>query len=167
MKIALIGTHRIGKTTVLYELAAELKKKGFNVGILEEVVRDCPLPVNEEATEASQKWIVFTQIARELALENTYDILLCDRSVLDDYAYYFNKFGKNEILEHVVKDHLKTYSFLFKLPFRTDLLNEDGFASVNKDFQRQIDQKLDFLLEKFNQKYFQYISIKNVLQRIY
>ena len=166
MKIALIGTHGIGKTTIVYELAAALKKKGENVGILSEVVRDCPLPVNEQATKEAQKWILFTQIARELELESKYKILICDRSVLDDYAYFFNKFGEDAVLEHLISEYLKTYSFLFKVPIRNFLIN-DGFRSVDFNFQKEIDEKLSYLLEKFNQKCISFESIDKALDLIH
>lgn len=165
MKIALIGTHGIGKTTIVYELAAALKKKGENVGILSEVVRDCPFPVNESATSDAQKWILFTQIARELELENRYKIILCDRSILDDYAYFFNKFGEDKVLEHLISEYLKTYNFLFKVPVRNFLI-EDGFRSVDFNFQKEIDEKVNHLLEKFNQKFFDFSSVDDILQKI-
>ncbi|MBI5148259.1 AAA family ATPase, partial [Candidatus Pacearchaeota archaeon] len=158
--------HCTGKTTVAYELVAELRKKGKNSTLLEEVARDCPLPVNENTTEDAQKWILFTQLANEIKLAYKYPLLICDRSVLDGYAYYFNKFGENFALETIVKDHLKTYSFLFKMPI-TGSLVPDGFRSINAKFQKDIDEKIDYLLGKFNQAYFDYTSVEDILDKIY
>ena len=42
MKIAFIGTHGVGKTTLCYELAAALKREGVHVDIVKEVARLSP-----------------------------------------------------------------------------------------------------------------------------
>ena len=39
VKVAFIGTHGVGKTTLAYGLAMRLKELGANVGFLEEVQR--------------------------------------------------------------------------------------------------------------------------------
>ena len=99
IKIALIGTHRTGKTTQAYDLIAQLRKNDLDAEILKEVARDCPYPVNEEATEEAQKWIIFTQMTREIELKRQIEIntknqgaLKCnaivgDRSALDSLIY--------------------------------------------------------------------------------
>jgi len=46
-KIALIGTHGTGKTTLAHELTAESKKRGIHTEFLGELARECPLPINE------------------------------------------------------------------------------------------------------------------------
>ena len=46
MKIAFIGTHGVGKTTLCYDLAALLKRQGLNVDVVKEVARLSPLPIN-------------------------------------------------------------------------------------------------------------------------
>ena len=47
MKIAFIGTHGVGKTTLCYDLAAALKKRDLTVELVREVARECPLPINQ------------------------------------------------------------------------------------------------------------------------
>ena len=69
MKIAFIGTHGVGKTTLCYELAASLKKRDLSVELVREVARECPLPINRDTTLKAQSWILHTQIARELEAE--------------------------------------------------------------------------------------------------
>ena len=54
MKVAFIGTHGVGKTTLAYGLAMRLKQLGANVGFLEEVARRCPFPINEETSLQAQ-----------------------------------------------------------------------------------------------------------------
>ena len=54
MKIAFIGTHGVGKTTLCFELAALLKKRDRVVEMVREVARFCPLPINRDTTVAAQ-----------------------------------------------------------------------------------------------------------------
>ena len=65
MKLALIGSHGVGKTTLVYGLAARLKRRDVNLEVLVEVARRCPLPLNEDTNLAAQSWILHTQIADE------------------------------------------------------------------------------------------------------
>ena len=87
MKIALIGTHGVGKTTLCFELAALLKRRHYDVEVVREVARRCPLPINEETTAAAQEWILHTQIAWEIEECASHELVLCDRSALDNYCY--------------------------------------------------------------------------------
>ena len=68
MKIAFIGSHGVGKTTLCYDLAARLKRLDLNVDMVKEVARECPLPINRETTLESQAWIIHSQIAEEIAV---------------------------------------------------------------------------------------------------
>jgi GTPase SAR1 family protein len=65
-KIALIGSHGVGKTTLCFGLAARLKERDISLDVVHEVARRCPLPINEETGVASESWILHTQIAEEL-----------------------------------------------------------------------------------------------------
>src|SRR3990167_2406812 len=118
MKIALIGTHGTGKTTLAHDLVSSLSKEGYNADMLKEVVRDIPpnLPVNERLTKESAEWIMYTQYARELELERLGQILICDRSVMDAYVYYRNKFNYDLVMEEFAKEKTKTYKRIFKVP---------------------------------------------------
>jgi thymidylate kinase len=85
MKIALIGSHGVGKTTLCFELAALLKRRNADVELVREVARRCPLPINQDTTLAAQEWILLTQIAWEIEAAATHEVVLCDRSALDNY----------------------------------------------------------------------------------
>jgi thymidylate kinase len=93
MKVAFIGTHGVGKTTLCFDLAAQLKRLDLGVELVKEVARRCPLPINEETTADAQAWILHTQIAEEVAAAARYEVVICDRSVLDNYAYLVARAG--------------------------------------------------------------------------
>ena len=87
VKIAFIGTHGVGKTTLCYDLGAILKKRGLHVDLVKEVARLSPLPINRKTSLDAQMWILATQIAEEIRSAAHHEVVVCDRSVLDNYAY--------------------------------------------------------------------------------
>ena len=149
MKIAFLGTHGTGKTTLAHDLVTKLKKQGIDAGFLGEVARECPFSLNEDTTKKSQIWIILSQIIAEMESEERSETLVCDRSVLDGYCYYVNKFGRSAALEALVGEHLKTYSKLIRVPIREGLLQEDKVRSTSVKFQADVDRQFDSLIEFF------------------
>jgi len=147
MKVAFIGTHGVGKTTLCFELAALLKKRDKLVEMVREVARFCPLPINRETTTAAQSWILHTEIAEELVAENKAEIVICDRSVLDNYCYLLQT-GKHPMLEPLVKWWTGTYQLLIKVPI-VGGLQFDGLRDVDAAFQRTVDETIDRVLEEW------------------
>ncbi len=144
MKIAFIGTHGVGKTTLCFELAALLKKRDRVVEMVREVARFCPLPINRETTVPAQSWILHTEIAEELVAESKAEIVICDRSVLDNYCYLLQA-GRNPNLEPLVRWWTTTYQLLIKVPI-VDTPTFDGLRDVDLTFQRAVDEKIDDVL---------------------
>ena len=66
MKLAFIGTHGVGKTTLCFDLAAALKRQNINVDMVKEVARLSPLPINRKTSLDAQTWILMTQVAEEI-----------------------------------------------------------------------------------------------------
>ncbi len=148
MKIAFIGTHGVGKTTLCFDLAARLKRLDLGVDIVKEVARGCPLPINEDTTLDAQAWILHTQIAQEIAAGTQYEAVICDRSVLDNYAYLVHRLGRRPEYDTLVRTWVGTYSGLFKVPVIQEP-SFDGTRAVSRAFQMQIDGVIDHLLDAF------------------
>jgi hypothetical protein len=166
-KVALIGTHGIRKTTHCHGLIHLLKQKGINADFLGEVARSSPFPINEETTESSQRWILYTQIAKELEFEiRNPDILVCDRSTLDNYAYFVKAFGISGDLNFLIKEHIKTYDAVIKVPLINGGIIEDGVRSTDPEFQRTIDSKVTHLLNKFQTDYVNFDTLENAAQYV-
>jgi thymidylate kinase len=147
VKIAFIGTHGVGKTTLCFELAALLKKRDRVVEMVREVARFCPLPINRDTTVAAQSWILHTEIAEELVAENEAEIVICDRSVLDNYCYLLQT-GKHPMLEPLVRWWTATYALLIKVPI-VGSLQFDGLRDVDAAFQRAVDEKIDAVVAEW------------------
>ena len=148
MKIALIGTHGVGKTTLCFDLAARLKRLDRGVHLVTEVARDCPLPINRDTTLDAQTWILHTQCAREIAGEASGDVVVCDRSVLDNYAYLVHALGRRPELDPWIHRWCQTYSGLFKVPL-WQKPRFDGTRDTDLAFQSEIDAVIDRLVAEF------------------
>jgi len=140
-KIAFIGSHGVGKTTLCYGLAARLKKRDVSLDVVHEVARRCPLPINQETSLAAQSWILHTQVAEELVAESRYPVVICDRSVLDNYVYLLLASGPQDGFEPLLARWLPTYSLLIHIPIVGEPA-PDGIRATDPSFQRAVDERL-------------------------
>lgn len=137
-KLALVGSHGVGKTTLCFGLAARLKVRNVSLEVVHEVARRCPLPINEGTSLEAQAWILHTQIAEELHAQSRYPLVLCDRGVVDNYAYLKHAFGDQPLLDHLVGGWMSTYDAVVLVPI-TELPGSDGMRAVDPVFQHAIE----------------------------
>ena len=145
MKLAFIGTHGVGKTTLCYDLASALKRQGLNIDLVKEVARLSPLPINRKTSMEAQLWILMSQVAEEIRSSAHHEVVICDRSVLDNYAYMTFACGRQKALERFVDYWIKSYDLLFKVPISGSAA-ADGVRDTDEFFMRSIDQLVDTLL---------------------
>ncbi len=155
MKIAIIGTHSTGKTTLIESLAQHFSVQGKEVFILPEYARLCPFPINEETTLEAQKWILLSQITEENKIDHTNNILLTDRATIDNFAYMY-RIGKSDAIENFERcavAHMRTYDFVFKTQKLNLDAKEDGLRTTDFEFRDMIDRLITHLLKKHNISY--------------
>ena len=140
-KIAFIGSHGVGKTTLCYGLAARLKARDIVLEVVHEVARRCPLPINEETGLASESWILHTQIAEEVVASERHPVVVCDRSALDNYVYLLVTAGKQPGLDGLVDFWMRSYDLLIHVPIVGGPA-ADGIRTTDPEFQRVIDERL-------------------------
>ena len=145
MKVALIGSHGVGKTTLSFELAARLKHRNLDVDVVREVARRCPLPINLETTLPAQQWILHTQIVEEIEAVARHEVVICDRSVLDNYCYLVHVAGSDSALDRLVDRWLTTYDLLVHVPVR-GTPTYDGVRAVDPAFQAKIELLLEGMI---------------------
>ncbi|MEM7159326.1 MAG: AAA family ATPase [Myxococcota bacterium] len=138
VKIAFIGSHGVGKTTLCYGLAARLKARDVSLEVVHEVARQCPLPINEQTGVASQSWILHTQVAAEILAAERYPAVVCDRSVLDNYVYMLLAAGRQRALDGMVDAWMDTYDLLVLVPI-IDEPSPDGLRATDPSFQRAVE----------------------------
>lgn len=99
--VGFIGPHSSRKTTLVYEVAAALKKKDIDVDIILEQWRKAfyrGMAINKKMTVAMQWFITAQQIKNETELRQLgkADVVLCDRTVLDTIPYMYTKLKETE-----------------------------------------------------------------------
>jgi nicotinamide riboside kinase len=146
-KIAFIGSHGIRKTSALLAFAAEVQRAGRSVELGREVVRDNPLGINEGATGEAQLWVLVSQVRQELELARKADVLVTDRGVMDNYAYYLRACGGTDTfdVEPLVRRWSATYDLVVRL-LPDVALQADGVRSTSDAFRDEIEAILDRVL---------------------
>lgn len=146
-KIAFIGSHAVRKTNAVHSFAGAVGRSGRSVEVGREVVRDSPLGLNERASPEAQLWVITSQIRQELELCNRADVLVLDRAVIDNYAYYLRVTNGADPFDvrPLVARWSSTYDLYVRL--RPDVaLVADGVRSTNERFRTQIEKILDLVI---------------------
>jgi len=110
-------------------------------------VRFNPLGLNESATPEAQLWVLMAQVQQELELAGRAEILVTDRSVVDNFAYYLrvtrgeDPFG----VEPLIRRWAGTYDLSVRLLPDVDL-QADGVRSTSDTFRDEIESILDRIL---------------------
>lgn len=151
MKIAYTGTQGTGKTHAAIERAAKLKRENPDkeVGLLINVERECPLPINRETTFESQMWIFTTQIREEIRLANIYDILVTDKTAMDMVAYIgafcsggYWKTGYSPMYM-TARRWLRTYDrIIFRTLYSNEYCMDDGIRCVDESARKSVEEAL-------------------------
>jgi hypothetical protein len=106
--------------------------------------------LNERATRDAYQWIIARQVQLEIEKAPRADVLVCDRSVLDNFAYYVRRYGSSGeeavALGSYCRSWMRTYDLLVRLPIG-EALAPDGFRSTDAAFQREVDLLCDELFE--------------------
>jgi len=71
-----------------------------------------------------------------------YPVIICDRSVLDNYVYLLLAAGRQESLEPLLDHWTASYDLLVHVPI-VGTLSPDGIRAEDPSFQRAVDDRLD------------------------
>lgn len=154
-KIAIMGVHSAGKTTLAYILSAYFKMKDYNVKLIHESVREnCPFPINENANQGTCLWNFHRQFLNELEAESQgYQLAICDRSVMDTFVYFHAVNPRNHITKSAVEQAaqwLTTYDLLICLePEDGIALHEDGIRATDRDYLNLVRDGFRKKLKKY------------------
>jgi nicotinamide riboside kinase len=149
-KIAFIGSHSVRKTNAVHSFAGAVGRSGRSVEVGREVIRFNPLGMNEGATPEAQLWVVMAQIQQELELRNAADVLVTDRAVIDNFAYFLrvtsgvDPFGVRPLIE----GWCRTYDLFVRLLPDVPLI-VDGVRSTSDRFRDEIETILNALIPSF------------------
>ena len=149
-KIAFIGSHSVRKTNAVHAFASTVGRAGRSVEVGRELIRFNPLGLNEGATPEAQLWVLMAQVQQELELRGRADILVTDRSVVDNFAYFLrvtdgaDPFG----VEPLVRRWAQTYDLFVRLLPDVALL-PDGVRSTSDAFRDEIEAILDRIIPTY------------------
>ncbi len=146
-KIAFIGSHSVRKTNAVHSFAGAVGRSGRSVEVGREVVRFNPLGLNEGATPEAQLWVIMAQVQQELELRNRAEVLVTDRAIVDNFAYFLRVTGGKDPfgIKALVRQWCLTYDLFVRLlpdvPLQTD-----GVRSTNTRFRDEIEQILNTII---------------------
>ena len=149
-KIAFIGSHSVRKTNAVHSFAGAVGRTGRSVEVGREVVRFNPLGLNEGATPEAQLWVLMTQIQQELELRRRAEVLVTDRAVVDNFAYFLRVTGGVDPfdVEPLVRRWSRTYDLFVRLYPDVALL-PDGVRSTSDAFREEIEAILDQIVPEY------------------
>ena len=157
MKIALIGTHETGKTTVFKLLRPHLPTYHF----IPEIIQGF-----NYKTESYYEYMYIQEkvLSTQMYQESQYPNVVCDRSLIDNFAYMIVSFDKYKSTNYPYAKSIEVltsrsstvnsaiekfndYNHIFYFPPFPDTNHE------HKEYQEKIDHIIRFLLFKFNIQY--------------
>jgi nicotinamide riboside kinase len=147
VKIAFIGSHSVRKTNAVHSFAGAVGRSGRSVEVGREVVRFNPLGLNEGATPEAQLWVIMAQVQQELELRNRAEVLVTDRAIVDNFAYFLRATGGEDPFDvtPLVRRWSDTYDLFVRL--LPDVpLRGDGVRSTNDRFRNEIEQILNTIV---------------------
>ncbi|HEY7525408.1 MAG TPA: AAA family ATPase [Candidatus Limnocylindria bacterium] len=149
-KIAFIGSHSVRKSNAVHAFASTIGRAGLSVEVGREVIRFNPLGMNEAATPEAQLWVLMAQVQQELELRNRAEVLVTDRSVVDNFAYYLRVTDGADpyAVEPLVRRWAQTYDLFVRLLPDVALL-ADGVRSTSDAFRDEIEAILDRILPQY------------------
>ena len=149
-KIAFIGSHSVRKSNAVHAFASTIGRAGRSVEVGREVVRFNPLGLNEGATPEAQLWVLLAQIQQELELAQRAEVLVTDRSVVDNFAYYLRVTDGEDpfAVEPLIRRWATSYDLSVRLLPDIALL-ADGVRSTNDAFRDEIEARLDRILPEY------------------
>jgi GTPase SAR1 family protein len=162
-KIAVVGTHGVGKTTLVQAFMQKLAVENISGELAPEMPRViCDLVKDKSFfrqgnnTVLKQILLIYSQAQIEFQKsQSSSDIIICDRSILDHWAYtkYFfaeilKRDGVLNLYEHFISEFCRTYRKLFYIPIEFPL-TDDGIREDDKGFQKAIDEIIFDLLESY------------------
>ncbi len=136
VKIAFSGIPVAGKTSILAEVKKILALR-FHVDEVDDIAPTSPFDVDQKASFSAQFYFLTTQINEEnIRAMNHPDILLCDRSILDQWVYWKKGVArkeangkldeKTEFLRTIYQFWVHSYSFIFHVRVDPKILISRG-----------------------------------------
>jgi predicted ATPase len=158
MKIAVVGTSCIGKTTYIQDFLKTWSMYETPKNTYRELIKEKNLSCNREGDEKSQQ-IILDFLTEQATQYSKKDNVIFDRCVLDNLAYsswlHLNGKVSEKFLDQsriLVRETLKLFDIIFFLPIsKTSPIKivEDNLRDTNPQYREEIDN----IFKVFQQSY--------------
>ncbi|MBW2988469.1 hypothetical protein DRJ48_03690 [Candidatus Woesearchaeota archaeon] len=162
--IAVIGSEFVGKSEACHHIQKFLTKQhGISCYVIDEVVNSCPMPAQMGSTVESQQWILEKQRELISRLDGVFDVLVLDRTLLDNaFGYWQWAARKEKIPDSVIKAHLRIWGirmtqelsdliiFLHNFPATREMM-QDGRRQGDPEWRDECYQAILAGVEEFRE----------------
>lgn len=160
-KIAIAGSHGVGKTTLVFSLADSLKHQKVVVSnqIARTLIKN-GYPLGKAATTESYIQYIISQLkAEQISME--YDVFISDRTLLDPLAYAIvnKEYAESNVPDNIIdllravwSMELQQYDLYVFVPIEFDM-QSDGVRPEGKDYQEKISEQIRLLLDEHQVDY--------------
>lgn len=160
MKIGLVGTMSVGKTTLINELAKLPQFKDYKIATeRSKYLRDLGIPLNTDSTIKGQ--MIF---GAERASELMFDNLLTDRTIIDVMAFTnlastINSSEKKDF-RTLYSRLISEYDYIFYISPEGIDIEDNGTRTIDPIYRNEIDWAITGLImkNKFQMKNYHVIS---------
>ena len=149
MRIGLVGTMSVGKTTLVKALAELPQFKDYYVATeRSKYLRDLGIPLNTDSSLAGQ-FVFLAERASELLREN----VLTDRTIWDVCAFTLgaqsiDQFDKRSFVEAAMTLRNKYDLVIYVSPVGVEI-EDNGVRTTDLDYRRKIDEVIKMSLIEF------------------
>lgn len=162
-RVAIVGAHGSGKTTLAHEVVALLKRRGIAVSLCREAARESHYLTQGRRVPEMQIDVFARQLSAEMEALRTSELVLCDRSLLDIHIYaqlfFPGRIGLTEqaflaSMEQFVSLYMPTYRLLFRTTALYSLTETpDAIRPTDARLQRDFHERLESELKRRNLNY--------------
>lgn len=160
MKIAVVGTQCIGKSTYIKDFLNKWNMYTTPEKTYRDVVKEKNIPINRLGDESSQRIILDFLVDQALSCSKS-DNVIFDRCVLDNLAYsswlHLNGSVSEKFLDEsriLVRETLKMFDIILFLPMTKMSpvkIVEDGVRDVDPVYREEIDNIFKAFVKSYHQ----------------
>lgn len=151
-RIAIVGTHCTGKSTLIQDLKNRTSEEGIH--FIKQVNRECHkygLKINEEANDLTQLYIAANDLKQ--IIEAPQDkIVISDRCILDTLVYTKSMQFKGRVLREtfdsiltLFRNSIDKYTHLIWLRPEFEVVS-DGVRSVDEVWRKELDEEFSYFI---------------------